>query len=56
VGDLVLFAADKVDAANLALGRLRLLAGQQAKAIPDDVFAFTWVTDFPLFEKAATAD
>jgi aspartyl-tRNA synthetase len=52
VGDLVLFAADKVDAANLALGRLRLLAGQQAKAIPDDVFAFTWVTDFPLFEKA----
>jgi aspartyl-tRNA synthetase len=52
VGDLVLFAADKVDAANIALGRLRLLAGQQAKAIPDDVFAFTWVTDFPLFEKA----
>ena len=52
VGDLVLFAADKVDAANLALGRLRLLVGQQAKAIPDDVFAFTWVTDFPLFEKA----
>ena len=52
VGDLVLFAADKADAANLALGRLRLLAGQQAKAIPENVFAFTWVTDFPLFEKA----
>ena len=51
-GDLVLFAADKVDTANVALGRLRLLAGQQAKAIPQDVFAFTWVTDFPLFEKA----
>ena len=53
VGDLVLFAADQADAANLALGRLRLLAGQQAKAIPDDVFAFTWVTDFPLFEKTS---
>ena len=52
-GDLVLFAADKVDAANLALGRLRLLAGQAAKAIPADVFAFTWVTDFPLFEKSS---
>ncbi len=50
-GDLVLFAADKLDKANLALGRLRLLAGQQAKAIPADLFSFTWVTDFPLFEK-----
>ena len=53
VGDLILFAADKVDAANLALGRLRLLAGQQAKAIPEGVFKFTWVTDFPLFDKTA---
>ena len=50
-GDLVLFAADQLDKANLALGRLRLLAGHAAKAIPADLFAFTWVTDFPLFEK-----
>jgi len=52
-GDLILFAADKVDVANLALGRLRLLAGEEAKLIPEGVFAFTWVTDFPLFERNA---
>lgn len=52
-GDLVLFAADKLDVVNIALGRIRLLAGAEAKAIPDDAFAFTWVTDFPLFEKNA---
>ncbi|MFH0908648.1 MAG: aspartate--tRNA ligase [bacterium] len=52
-GDLILFAADKADVCNVALGRLRLLAGATAKAIPENVFAFTWVTDFPLFEKGA---
>ena len=51
-GDLILFAADKREKANIALGRLRLLAGHAAGAIPADVFAFTWVTDFPLFERA----
>lgn len=51
-GDLVLFAADKNDVASIALGRLRLLAGHLAKAIPADAFSFTWVTDFPLFEKS----
>ncbi len=52
-GDLVLFGADKRDVVNLALGRIRLLAGAEAKAIPADTFAFTWVTDFPLFERSA---
>lgn len=50
-GDLILFAADQRDVANVALGRLRLLAGEAAAIIPDDVFAFTWVTDFPLLER-----
>jgi aspartyl-tRNA synthetase len=36
---------------NVALGRLRLLAGEMAKAIPADRFAFTWVTDFPCSEE-----
>ena len=49
-GDLVLFAADRADVVHTTLGRLRLLAGEMAKAIPEGVFAFTWVTDFPLFE------
>ncbi|MCS6770400.1 MAG: aspartate--tRNA ligase [Kiritimatiellae bacterium] len=52
-GDLVLFAADKPDIANIALGRIRLLAGAEAGAIPTGVFRFTWVTDFPLFERSA---
>lgn len=50
-GDLILFAADKAEKALPVLGRIRLLAGALAKAIPADVFRFTWVTDFPLFER-----
>jgi aspartyl-tRNA synthetase len=50
-GDLVLFGADAAEKVNVTLGRLRLLAGEMAKAIPEGVFAFTWVTDFPLFER-----
>jgi len=49
-GDLILFAADKSATVNVALGRLRVLAGQAAKVVPDDKYVFTWVTDFPLFE------
>ncbi len=52
-GDLVLFAADLPEVVNVALGRIRLLAGAEAGAIPADAFAFTWVTDFPLFERSA---
>lgn len=51
--DLILFAADKLDTANVALGRLRLLAAETAKIIPQHVFKFTWVTDFPLMEKGS---
>jgi aspartyl-tRNA synthetase len=50
-GDLILFAADQAPVVNVALGRLRLLAGAMAGAISKDKFVFTWVTDFPLFEK-----
>jgi aspartyl-tRNA synthetase len=51
-GDLVLFGADKAEKVLPVLGRIRLLAGAQAKAIPQDVYRFTWVTDFPLFERS----
>jgi aspartyl-tRNA synthetase len=50
-GDLVLIAADRSEKALPVLGRLRLLAGQLAGAISPDRMAFTWVTDFPLFEQ-----
>ena len=53
VGDLVLFAADKLDLVHTTLGRLRLLAGEATDAIPQDAFVLTWVTEFPLFETAA---
>ena len=46
-GDLVLFGADRAEKVLPVLGRIRLLAAAQAKAIPEDVFRFTWVTDFP---------
>jgi aspartyl-tRNA synthetase len=52
-GDLILFGADKLDTVNQALGRIRLLAAKEANAIPSGVFSFTWVTDFPLFERSA---
>jgi aspartyl-tRNA synthetase len=53
-GDLILFGAAEWDEVNTALGRLRLLAADQAKVIPEQEFGFVWVTDFPLFE--ATGD
>ncbi len=49
-GDLVCFAADAPARVHEFLGRLRLIAGREAKAIPDDAYVFTWVTDFPMFE------
>jgi len=36
---------------NTALGRLRLVIGEAAGLIDKNKFVFTWVTDFPLFEK-----
>ncbi len=50
-GDLIMFGADNAGVVNVALGRLRLIAGEAAGLIAKDKFAFTWVTDFPLFEK-----
>ena len=50
-GDLILFGADRAQTVLPVLGRIRLLAGALAKAIPADSYQFTWVTDFPLFER-----
>ena len=52
-GDLILFAADTLKHVHEALGRLRILAAEKKGDIPNDQFCFTWVTDFPLFERAA---
>jgi len=49
-GDLILFGAGDLDIVNPVLGRLRLLAAESGDVIPSGQFAFTWVTEFPLFE------
>jgi aspartyl-tRNA synthetase len=48
--DLLLLAAGAPDATSKVLGQLRLsVAKDEGLAKPDD-FAFTWVTEFPMFE------
>lgn len=49
-GDLVLMIADKPATVARALGELRLEMGRRMKLIDPDKLAFTWVTDFPMFE------
>jgi len=50
-GDLILFAAAKKKQVNDFLGKLRLETAKDAGLIPEGVYEFTWVTDFPLFEE-----
>lgn len=49
-GDLVFFVADQPKVTNEALGQLRNELGRRLELISDQVFEFTWVTHFPLFE------
>ncbi|HHY92644.1 MAG TPA: aspartate--tRNA ligase [Firmicutes bacterium] len=49
-GDLILIVAADAHTADLALGQLRLYLGHKLGLIDPEALAFTWVTDFPLFE------
>ncbi len=49
-GDLLLFVADKPQIVADALGALRLHLGERLGLIPEDVYNFLWVVDFPLLE------
>jgi aspartyl-tRNA synthetase len=49
-GDLLLFVADREKVANDCLSRLRNELGRRLGLIKEGVYAFVWVTDFPLFE------
>ncbi|MDX9980419.1 MAG: aspartate--tRNA ligase, partial [Lentisphaeria bacterium] len=49
-GDLILVVADQAKVANAALGRLRLDLAATAGLIPQGVYNFLWVVDFPLLE------
>lgn len=49
-GDLLLFVADKPQVVADSLGALRLHLGERLNLIPDDVYHFLWVVDFPLLD------
>jgi aspartyl-tRNA synthetase len=49
-GDLLLFVADRQEAANKALAPLRCRLARDLKLYDQGSFAFVWVVDFPLFE------
>jgi len=53
-GDAIFFVADTPAIVNASLGNLRLHLAQKLKLIGADEFAFTWVTEFPLFEYSDT--
>ena len=48
--DLILIVADKGETVNRALGALRLEVAWHLDLIPEDRYAFVWITQFPLFE------
>lgn len=48
-GDIVFFGADTYETANQYLAALRKHLGEKLGLIDRGKFAFTWVTDFPLF-------
>jgi len=47
---LLLLAAGAADQASKVLGQLRLAVARGEGLLKPDTFAFTWVTDFPMFE------
>jgi aspartyl-tRNA synthetase len=49
-GDILLFMADSPKVVNDVMGRLRLHLGRKLGLIPEGVFRFVWITDFPLLE------
>jgi len=49
-GETLLFVADTWDVTSRVLGHLRLHLGRELGLIDDAVFAFLWITDFPMFE------
>jgi len=49
-GDILFFVADKSKVVNLALSKLRIHMAKRLGLIPENTWAFCWVTDFPMFE------
>lgn len=50
-GDLIFFAADKIEVVHKVLGQVRLSLRDKLKLIKDpNELAFAWITDFPFYE------
>lgn len=50
-GDLLFFAADEFYTACVSLGAVRTEIARKQNLAPPGVFAYCWITDFPMFEK-----
>ena len=50
-GDLLCFVADSFVVCNDALAHVRLDLGKKLGLIDDNKYAFSWVTDFPMFDE-----
>lgn len=50
-GDVLCVGAGDFDSTSAGLGRLRVHIANARGLIPDNVYTFCWVVDFPLFEK-----
>ena len=50
-GDIVFFGADEFVTACEALGQVRLAGGEKLGLIDQNLLAYLWVNDFPMFEK-----
>ena len=49
-GDVILIVADVPSIVHDALGNLRVHLANKLNLIESDTFAFTWITEFPMFE------
>jgi aspartyl-tRNA synthetase len=49
-GDMLAFAADSYDMASKILAAVRNQVAADLNLIPENAFAFAWITDFPLFQ------
>lgn len=50
-GDIILFTADEFEIACNSLGAVRTEIAKRQNLADPNVFAFLWVTDFPMFER-----
>lgn len=50
-GDILLFTADTFDVACTSMGAVRTEIAKRQQLADPNVFAYLWVTDFPMFEK-----